>query len=180
MSIIIPQSQYCCSGTSANIQAGSISMAHVPICYKRCNLTPPWEVGYLVSVWTNEEITDLFKKKSPGLLQQKHKEQDSCHVLSDFSQGGPKYSLTPCSNTYPFICKISRGLYTVCLRMWLDPFIGGISMQLPACVMYIYMFVCPSDRYLKKKELEESLILHPSPFMQNLMKHGVVSIPLIR
>lgn len=62
MSIIIPQSQYCCSGTSANIQAGSISMAHVPICYKRCNLTPPWEVGYLVSVWTNEEITDLFKK----------------------------------------------------------------------------------------------------------------------
>ncbi|XP_060787198.1 adhesion G-protein coupled receptor D2 isoform X6 [Neoarius graeffei] len=71
----------------------------------------------------------------PGLLPQK--EQDFCQVLSDFSDGGPKYSAVPCTTTHPFICKINNG------------------------------------RYQKKKQLEDSLISHPTPFMQNLMKHGM-------
>ncbi|KAF4070464.1 hypothetical protein AMELA_G00285700 [Ameiurus melas] len=112
-------------------------------CSQTSDLTPffSWEERNLTLHTVVKEIAGMVK--CPGLLQQKQKEQDSCQVLSDFSQSGPKYSLTPCSNTYPFICKISR------------------------------------DRYLKKKELEDSLILHPSPFMQNLMKYGVTTADIL-
>ncbi|KAI5622130.1 adhesion G-protein coupled receptor D2 isoform X2, partial [Silurus asotus] len=88
-----------------------------------------------------KEISGMVQ--CPGLLQQKHKDQDSCRVLRDFSYGGPTYSTTPCSNTHPFICKISK------------------------------------DRYLKKKELKESLISNPSPFMQHLMSEGVTTSDIL-
>lgn len=58
-------------------------------------------------------------------------------------------------------------------------FIRVISIKLPASVKCICMSVCPPERYIKKKELDESLISHPSVFMQNLMKHGMVSVLLI-
>ncbi|KAI5094680.1 adhesion G-protein coupled receptor D2 isoform X2 [Silurus meridionalis] len=88
-----------------------------------------------------KEISGMVQ--CPGLLQQKHKDQDSCRVLRDFSYGGPTYSATPCSNTHPFICKISK------------------------------------DRYLKKKELKESLISNPSPFMQHLMNEGLTTSDIL-
>ncbi|MCI4381293.1 hypothetical protein PGIGA_G00249780 [Pangasianodon gigas] len=110
-------------------------------CSPASNLRPffSWHERNLTLHTVVKEISGMVQ--CPGLLQQKQKEQDSCRVLNDF--GGPKYITTPCSNTHPFICKISK------------------------------------DRYLKKKELEESLISHPSPFMQNLMKHGVTTSDIL-
>ncbi|KAM9475724.1 adhesion G protein-coupled receptor D2 [Clarias gariepinus] len=88
-----------------------------------------------------KEISGMVQ--CPGLLEQKQKEQDSCRILQVFSGGVPKYSTTPCSNTYPFICKISKA------------------------------------RYMKKKELEESLIMNPTPLMQNLMSHGMTTSEIL-
>ncbi|XP_026801517.3 adhesion G-protein coupled receptor D2 [Pangasianodon hypophthalmus] len=110
-------------------------------CSSASNLRPffSWQERNLTLHTVVKEISGMVQ--CPGLLQQKQKEQDSCRVLNDLN--GPKYITTPCSNTHPFICKISK------------------------------------DRYLKKKELEESLISHPSPFMQNLMKHGVTTSDIL-
>ncbi|KAK3540124.1 hypothetical protein QTP70_026453 [Hemibagrus guttatus] len=108
-------------------------------CLSSSTLKPffSWQERNLSLHTVVKEISGMVQ--CPGLLQQKQKEQDSCRVLNDFSNGRPKYSTAPCSNTHPFICKIGK------------------------------------DRYLKKKELEESLISHPSPLMQNLLRHGMTT-----
>ncbi|KAG7332011.1 hypothetical protein KOW79_003845 [Hemibagrus wyckioides] len=109
------------------------------MCSPSSTLKPffSWQEHNLYLHTVVKEISGMVQ--CPGLLQQKQKEQDSCRVLNDFSNGKPKYSTAPCTNTHPFICKIGK------------------------------------ERYLKKKELEESLISHPSPLMQNLLRHGVTT-----
>uniref|UniRef100_A0A3B1KG58 Adhesion G protein-coupled receptor D2 n=1 Tax=Astyanax mexicanus TaxID=7994 RepID=A0A3B1KG58_ASTMX len=59
----------------------------------------------------------------------------------------------------------------------LDSWAQGVPQYSTSPCSHTLPFICKTskDRYMKKKEMEESLTAHPSPFMQHLSQHGVTT-----